>query len=332
LYPLQNLHTFAFPAYAADFHLVSSLAELQESWHSSVNQSYYILGEGSNTVFLEDFNGCILKVAIKGIEIQETDEEFILKVGAGENWHQLVEWCLAKGINGFENLALIPGTVGAAPIQNIGAYGVEVEQFIDSIEYLCLVSGTIKHIQRAECQFAYRDSIFKRALAGQFIIGSVTFSLNKHWLANASYAELRELAEPSARDIFDKVVQVRQRKLPDPKKLGNAGSFFKNPIIAKALFVQLQQRYPHIPSYPVNTEQVKVPAAWLIDTLGFKGHKIGGVMCHAQQPLVLTNDGTGSGSELIALAKKIKNAVQQSFFIELENEVQLVSNAGLVHI
>jgi UDP-N-acetylmuramate dehydrogenase len=332
LYPLQNLHTFGFAAYAADFHLVSSLAELQTSGYAFTNQAHYILGEGSNTVFLEDFNGSILKMAIKGIELQETAEDFLLTVGAGENWHQLVEWCLAKGIDGFENLALIPGTVGAAPIQNIGAYGVEVEQFIHSIEYLCLSSGVIKHIQHAECQFAYRDSVFKHRLAGQFMIGSVTFRLSKHWLANASYAELRELQEPTARDIFDKVVQVRQRKLPDPKKLGNAGSFFKNPIIAKTLFVQLQQRYPHIPSYPVNTEQVKVPAAWLIDTLGFKGHKIGGVMCHAQQPLVLTNDGSGSGSELIALAKKIKHAVQQSFFIELENEVQLVSNVGLVHI
>lgn len=332
MYPLKTLHTFGFPVQTRDLCLVSSLAELQQHWHEISTTNHYILGEGSNTVFLEDFNGCIFKIAIKGIELQESADDFVLKVGAGENWHELVEWCLAKGILGFENLALIPGTVGAAPIQNIGAYGVEIKQFIDNIEYLCLTSGAIKHIQRAECQFGYRDSIFKNALAGQFVIGSVTFRLSKNWQANASYAELRNLVKPTARQVFDKVVQVRQLKLPDPKKLGNAGSFFKNPVISTALFLQLQQRYVAIPSYLLNSEQVKIPAAWLIDTLGFKGRHVGGVRCHAQQPLVLTNDGCGTGVELLTLAGQIKQAVKHSFSIELENEVQLVSNAGLVHV
>jgi UDP-N-acetylmuramate dehydrogenase len=332
LYSLQALHTFGFNVHAADFQIVNTLADIQQNWHKLTNESYYILGEGSNTVFVEDFKGKIFKVAIKGIELKETNDHYILKVGAGENWHQLVEWCLGKGIYGFENLALIPGTVGAAPIQNIGAYGIEIEQFVHSIEYLSLSNGELTHIEHAQCQFAYRDSIFKQTLAGQFVIGSVTFRLSKKWQANASYAELRELPNPTARQIFDKVVQVRQGKLPDPKTVGNAGSFFKNPVISSLLYAQLKKRYAMMPSYPVNAQQVKVPAAWLIDTLGFKGRKFGGVSCHAQQPLVLTNDGSGSGIELITLAKQIKLAVQQHFSIELENEVQLVSNNGLLHV
>lgn len=332
MYTLQTLHTFGFPVHAMDYQQIQSLSDMQHNWQALQTQPHYILGEGSNTIFLENFKGCVYKIAIAGIALQETDDDFILTVGAGENWHQLVEWCLSKGIYGFENLALIPGTVGAAPIQNIGAYGVEVEQFVDSIDYLCLTTGLIKKIGHAECQFAYRDSIFKGALAGLFVIGSVTFRLNKNWVANANYAELRVLSAPSAQDIFDKVVQVRQLKLPDPKVIGNAGSFFKNPIISLTSFNQLLQRYPAIPSYPVNAQLVKIPAAWLIDTLGFKGHKEGGIQCHMRQPLVLTNNGSGTGSELLNLARQIKLAVNEHFAITLENEVQLVSNDGLVHV
>ncbi|MDP5041711.1 MAG: UDP-N-acetylmuramate dehydrogenase [Paraglaciecola sp.] len=332
MYSLQTLHTFGFPVHAANVQLVTSLQDIQQNWQEIKRQHHYILGEGSNTVFLENFLGSIYKIAIKGISLRETDQDFILKVGAGENWHQLVEWCLSQGIAGFENLALIPGTVGAAPIQNIGAYGVEVEQFITSIEYLCLASGTIKTIAHADCEFAYRDSVFKQALAGQIVIGYVTFRLCKNWVANANYAELRELPKPTARDIFNKVVQVRQLKLPDPQKVGNAGSFFKNPIIDKALFEYLQQRYPSLPSYPIDSQKVKVPAAWFIDTLGFKGRSVGGVQCHVSQPLVLTNNGMGNGDELLRLARQIKQTVKEHFLIELENEVQLVSNTGLIRV
>ncbi|WP_340678204.1 UDP-N-acetylmuramate dehydrogenase [Paraglaciecola sp.] len=332
MYPLQTLHTFGLHACAQEIEYIHSLAQAKKMLNNLAGRSYYILGEGSNTVFLEDFTGSVLKVAIKGIALQEHPEHYELHVGAGENWHELVEWCLDRDINGFENLALIPGTVGAAPIQNIGAYGVEIEQFIQSVEYLCLLTGELKSLSREECQFGYRDSIFKQQLAGKFIIGMVKFRLAKRWQANAEYAELKALDNPSAKQIFAKVVEVRQAKLPDPKKVGNAGSFFKNPIIPIVLYQNLLQRFTSLPSYPVDKQHVKVPAAWLIDKLGFKGKYIGGIHCHASQPLVLTNNGSGTGEDLLSLAKQIKQAVKHEFSIELENEVQLVSNSGLVNV
>lgn len=332
MYPLQTLHTFGLPTCAQEIEYIHSLAEAKQVLNKLAGRSHYILGEGSNTIFLEDFAGSVLKVAIKGIALHESAEHYELHVGAGENWHALIEWCLARKIFGFENLALIPGTVGAAPIQNIGAYGLEIEKFIHSVEYLCLASGEVKSLGREECKFAYRDSIFKQQLAGKFIIGMVKFRLPKHWQANAQYAELKTMQNPSAQDIFAKVVAVRQAKLPDPKKIGNAGSFFKNPIISVSLFKQLHQRFSDLPSYPVDDLQVKIPAAWLIDTLGFKGKQLGGISCHASQPLVLTNDGSGTGKALLTLARQIKQAVKHEFGIELENEVQLVSNSGLVHV
>lgn len=332
MHSLQTLHTFGLPASASEFAYIHSLHEAKQQIQQLTHPAFYILGEGSNTVFLEDFSGTVFKMAIKGIVVHEEPEHFMLEVGAGENWHNLVEWCLAHHIYGLENLALIPGTVGAAPIQNIGAYGVEVEQFIHSIDYLCLNSGEINTLSHAQCNFAYRDSIFKHQLAGKFIIGLVRFRMPKRWQANAHYAELKELHKPEPQQIFAKVVAVRQAKLPDPKKLGNAGSFFKNPVILKSLFVKLQQSYPHIPSYPVDEHSVKVPAAWLIDQLGFKGKQVNGIHCHITQPLVLTNDGSGTGEALLTLARQIKQAVSQQFAIELENEVQLVSNHGLVRV
>ena len=332
MHSLQTLHTFGLPASASDLDYIRSLVEAKQQIDQLTQPAFYILGEGSNTVFLEDFSGTVFKMAIKGIAVHEEPEHFMLEVGAGENWHNLVEWCLARHIDGLENLALIPGTVGAAPIQNIGAYGVEIEQFIHSIDYLCLTSGEIKTLEHAQCAFGYRDSIFKQQMAGQFIIGQVRFRIPKRWQPNAQYAELKELHNPDARQIFAKVVAVRQAKLPDPKKVGNAGSFFKNPVIVKTLYTQLQQRYPQIPSYPVNEQTVKVPAAWLIDQLGFKGKQSGGIQCHITQPLVLTNNGKGTGQALLALARQIKHAVSQEFAIELENEVQLVSNQGLVRV
>lgn len=332
MHSLQTLHTFGLPAFAVALDSIYSLVGAKQQIHQLTHPAFYILGEGSNTVFLEDFSGTVFKMAIKGIAVREEHEHYVLEVGAGENWHSLVEWCLARHIDGLENLALIPGTVGAAPIQNIGAYGVEVEQFIHSVDYLCLTSGEIKTLDRAECQFGYRDSIFKQHLAGKFIIGLVRFRIPKRWQANAQYAELSALLNPDARQIFAKVVQVRQTKLPDPKKIGNAGSFFKNPVIHKSLYAQLQQRYPQIPCYSVDEQHVKVPAAWLIDQLGFKGKRSGGIQCHTTQPLVLTNDGSGTGQALLALARQIKQAVSQQYAIELENEVQLVSNHGLVRV
>ena len=292
--------------------------------------AFYILGEGSNTVFLEDYQGTVIKPAFMGINIEHTDTHYQLKVGAGENWHQLVLWCTQHQIYGLENLALIPGTVGAAPIQNIGAYGIEIEKFIHQVDYYDLSERCHKSLDSLGCEFAYRDSVFKNRLADQVVITSVTFGIPKNWQAVMHYGELKQLSEPNALDILNKVVAVRQSKLPDPAKIGNAGSFFKNPVIALNHYTKLQQTWPCIPSYPVDTDKVKVPAAWLIDQLGFKGKKIGGIGCHPNQALVLTNDGSGTGEQLLQLARAIKASVLSEFSIVLENEVRLIGKTGPV--
>ena len=327
---LTSHHSFKIPSVAQKIFTVSSLEELSSQLHMLIDKQFYILGEGSNTVFLEDYQGIVIKPALMGVDLEHTDTHYMLTVGAGENWHQLVLWCMQHQIYGLENLALIPGTVGATPIQNIGAYGVEVEQFIHQVDYYDLSEQCQKSLDSRSCEFAYRDSVFKKRLADQVVITGVTFAIPKHWQAVAHYGELKELSAPGALDIFNKVVEIRKRKLPDPAKIGNAGSFFKNPIVSKDLLGQLQKTWLSIPSYPVDTDRVKIPAAWLIDQLGFKGTKIGGIGCHPNQALVLTNDGSGTGEQLLQLARAIKAAVLNEFSIVLENEVRLIGKNGPV--
>jgi UDP-N-acetylmuramate dehydrogenase len=309
---------------------IDAATDIQAKLSNLNNAAFYILGEGSNTVFLEDYQGTVIKPTFMGIDLEQTDTHYQLKVGATENWHQLVLWCMQHQIYGLENLALIPGTVGAAPIQNIGAYGVEVEQFIHQVNYYDLSEQTHKCLDSRNCEFAYRDSVFKKRLADNVVITCVVFAIPKNWKAVVHYGELKELSEPKAVDIFNKVVQVRKNKLPDPSKIGNAGSFFKNPIITPDHYTQLQQTWPNIPSYSVDINKVKIPAAWLIDQLGFRGKKIGGIGCHPQQALVLTNDGSGTGEQLLQLARAIKNAVLNEFSIIMENEVRLIGKNGPV--
>jgi len=305
-------------------------ADLKAKLSHLNNAVFYILGEGSNTVFLEDYQGTIIKPAFMGIDFKQTDTHYMLKVGASENWHQLVLWCMQHQIYGLENLGLIPGTVGATPIQNIGAYGVEVEQFIHHVDYYDLSEQSHKSLDSLSCEFAYRDSVFKKRLAGQVVITSVTFAIPKRWQAIMHYGELKELLAPNAMDIFNTVVEVRKTKLPDPAKINNAGSFFKNPIIALDHYTKLQEKWPSMPSYPVDLDKVKVPAAWLIDQLGFKGKKVGGIRCHPTQALVLTNDGSGTGEQLLQLARAIRDAVLGEFSIMMENEVRLIGKNGPV--
>jgi UDP-N-acetylmuramate dehydrogenase len=328
VYSLESLHSFGFPSSAHAMLSIDVVTELQARLSPLNNAAFYILGEGSNTVFLEDYQGTVIRPAFMGIELEHTDTHYLLKVGATENWHQLVLWCMQHQIYGMENLALIPGTVGASPIQNIGAYGVEVKEFIHYVEYYDLSEHNHKILDSQGCEFAYRDSVFKKRLADQVVITAVTFLIPKVWKAVVDYGELQALSEPTAIDIFNKVVEVRQRKLPDPTKIGNAGSFFKNPVITLNHFIQLQYIWPSIPSYPVNKIMVKVPAAWLIEQLGFKGKNIGGVGCHPSQALVLTNNGSGTGEQLLQLARAIKAAVLSEFSIVLENEVRLIGKNG----
>lgn len=328
---LSSLHTFGLTNSCRNLTHLADIEQVEQGVFSGPDK-HFIIGGGSNCVFVEDFDGTIVKNGIKGRSASLSDNHVHLKVGAGENWHQLVVWCLDNGFNGLENLALIPGTVGAAPIQNIGAYGVEVASFIDYVAFYDFETRQFHRLKAEECQFGYRESIFKGNLDGKMLIVEVGLRLPRAWQGVSHYGELAAITNPSAKDIFNKVVDIRQAKLPDPEKLGNAGSFFKNPVISVEHYQKLRAQWPETPHYPVSEEQVKVPAAWLIDQLGFKGKTRNGIRCHPTQPLVLTNLGTGKGGDLLGLAREIRDSVHQRFAIELENEVRLVGKDGLISL
>ncbi|GGW92413.1 UDP-N-acetylmuramate dehydrogenase [Alteromonas halophila] len=325
---LKSYHTFALDASCSTLTPFNSTDAFLDAYtRSDLN---YLLGEGSNTVFLSDFDGQVLVNHITGMTHTETHKAHTLRVGAGENWHKLVSTCVENGWHGMENLALIPGSVGAAPIQNIGAYGCEVMQFIDRVEALEIESGRTLVLSNEECQFGYRDSVFKHALAGRCLITHVTFSLTRNGEPETSYGELAKLTRPTPSAIYDEVIRIRRQKLPTPSVLGNAGSFFKNPVITQTHFQALAQTSPDIPGYDVGNGQVKVPAAWLIDQCGYKGQELGGVRCHPTQPLVLTNTGAATGENVVAMARAIINDVSSAFAIPLEPEVRLVGEKGLI--
>lgn len=329
LVSLAPLHTFGLDTKAQRLLAISDLSQL----HALNDKPYYILGEGSNTIFLEDYEGSVLQVKLSGIEIQQHEHHFDVSVAAGENWHALVQKLMSAKIFGAENLALIPGTVGAAPIQNIGAYGVELADLCHSVQAIDLQTGEKLSFTNSECLFGYRDSVFKRQEMSESLITAVVLRFPKGRPVSAEYGELKLLGpDPSPYDIFNKVVEVRQHKLPDPRVLGNAGSFFKNPVIANEHYLLLKDSWPDIPGFRVGGEQTKVPAAWLIDRLGFKGKTIGGVACHANQPLVLVNKGNGTSADLLGLARQIRDDVLAEFAIELENEVRLVGEKGLLRL
>ncbi len=290
----------------------------------------YILGGGSNSIFIEDFDGLVLVNEIKGIDVTLCEDGIRLVVGGGENWHELVAYTVKQGWHGLENLALIPGSVGAAPIQNIGAYGLEVGERIEKVDVTSLETGERFSLSQQACAFGYRDSIFKRPENSKWIVTHVHFFLPNDLGPVTSYAELDALTNPTAEDIFNTVIAVRRRKLPDPATLGNAGSFFKNPVIPAQHYEQLKQQYPSMPAFEVNDGQRKVPAAWLIDTAGFKGQCHDGVCSYQHQPLVLVNQAATSGQAVIDFASAIIKKVEEVFGIRLEPEVRLVGKAGLV--
>lgn len=330
---LSDYNTMGIAAKARYFASIKSIGELKnlltDVRFSKIPK--FIISGGSNVLFVSDYDGLVIHIDIQGITVKHEDEnQIILKAGAGENWHKLVQYCVEKGWGGIENLSLIPGSVGAAPIQNIGAYGVELEEVFDSLEAVELKTGAIRSFSKDECRFGYRDSVFKNELKGRFVIVSVNLKLQKSPKLNTSYRALSQkleeegISDPSIKDISQAVIEIRQSKLPDPAEIGNTGSFFKNPVITKDQFQDLQSAYPEIPSYP-DGDKVKVPAAWLIDQCGWKGKRFGDAGVHKMQALVIVNYGRATGEEIWNLAQKIQVSVKDKFGVLLTPEVNIVS-------
>ncbi|GAB3552971.1 UDP-N-acetylmuramate dehydrogenase [Spirosoma fluminis] len=292
-----------------------------------------ILGGGSNVLLCHNFDGLVVKMDIQGIElVREDDTHVFVRAGAGVNWHKFVMFCVERGYAGVENLSLIPGTVGAAPMQNIGAYGVELEQVFESLTAVNVHTGQQQTFLHADCAFGYRESIFKRALKGQYIITSVTFQLNKQPIFHTRYGAIQEtLTEMGVTDdtlsikaISEAVIRIRRSKLPDPAQIGNAGSFFKNPEIPAAQFEALKAEYSNLPGYPITDGVVKVPAGWLIEQAGWKGYRTGDAGVHAKQALVLVNFGGATGPQILALAQTVQASVMEKFGVTISPEVNIV--------
>jgi UDP-N-acetylmuramate dehydrogenase len=290
-----------------------------------------ILGGGSNMLFVDDFDGLVIKVDITGREIIQEDEEHVwLKIGGGENWHETVRYCIEKGWGGIENLSLIPGTVGGAPIQNIGAYGVELEEVFEYLEGMDIEGRQIRKYSRENCEFGYRDSIFKGELRGIVIVTRVVLKLSKNPELNTSYGSIqdeleeRDIDNPTIKDISDIIIDIRNSKLPDPQSLGNAGSFFKNPVVDQEVYEDIKQEYSEVPGYSMEDSKIKIPAAWLIEETGWKGKVIGNTGTYEQQALVIVNHGGATGKEIWDLAQQIQDAVEREFGIELVPEVNII--------
>lgn len=293
--------------------------------------NYLILGEGSNVLFTADVSGTVLKVGGRGIDIgHEDDEKVLVSAEAGENWDEFVSYCVNKGWGGLENLSLIPGNVGSSPIQNIGAYGVELKDYFHELYALNVFTGEVLAFANKDCKFGYRTSIFKGSARGMFIVISVSFILDKKPKPIISYKGVtEELADmgvevPGIADLRQAIINIRSRKLPDPAVTGNAGSFFKNPTILRKRYERLLNVYPGMPGFLVDDKNVKVPAAWLIEQCGWKGKKVGNVGVHENQPLVLVNLGDATGREVLDLSKEIHQSVIEKFGIELEREVTVI--------
>lgn len=329
-FDLKPFNTFHISALAKYFTAFTSREQLIEAMEIFPKESNFILGGGSNILFTKDVNALVLKNEIGGINILKgTDEKFVrVNSGAGIVWNDLVNFCVNKNLGGIENLALIPGSVGASPMQNIGAYGVEVKDVFYELEAFHLKEKFTRKFTAEECRFGYRDSIFKNELKDQYAILNVTLRLTKKPVFNISYGALKQEIEKakkelSVRLIADTVSKIRRSKLPDPNIVGNAGSFFKNPVVSLSKFEKLNVLFPEIPHYKVKKNQVKIPAAWLIEQCGLKGLRKGDVGCYPLQPLVLVNYGNASGEEVFNFSEEIIDAVNSKFSIVLNREVNI---------
>ena len=327
---LKKHNTFGIDAKASRFTSIESVSELREIIVNEAN--IFILSGGSNLLLTKDLDSLVLHINTKGIDIiEETNTHVFVKAQAGENWHEFVLWCIEHNFGGLENLSLIPGNVGTSPIQNIGAYGVEIKDTFHKLKAIEIATGNRKIFDASECNFGYRNSVFKNELKGKYIITSVIFKLTKknHNL-NYSYGaiqselEKRKVLNPTIKDISDCVIDIRNSKLPNPKEIGNSGSFFKNPVISISKFQELKNKHQTIPSYKISKTEVKVPAGWLIEQCGFKGKRFGDAGVHSKQSLVLVNYGNATGQEIYALAQNIQKKVSSTFGIPLEIEVNII--------
>lgn len=328
---LKPYNTFGIEVFADEFIEIQELSELQKLIER--NKDFFILGGGSNILFTKNINKPVLKIQTKGKTIKEkSDNHFAyVQAEAGESWHEFVLWCIENGYGGLENLSLIPGNVGTAPIQNIGAYGIELKDVFDSLEALHIPTNKIKSFSKTECNFGYRESFFKNDGKNEYIILNVTFKLTKiNHQIKTDYGAIRVelnkkgIKNPGIREVSEAVIAIRQSKLPDPKDIGNSGSFFKNPVISKKLFSKLQSKNKDIPSYLVSENEIKIPAGWLIEQCGFKGKRLGNTGVHEKQALVLVNYGKATGKEVLDLARLIQTQVKKTFEIDLEMEVNII--------
>jgi len=329
---LKAFNTFGIDTKARSFIAAESTSEIIRILKEHQNETLFILGGGSNMLLINDIDALVVHINSKGIEVvSETNNTVQVKVMAGENWHDFVLYCIRKNYGGVENMSLIPGNVGTAPIQNIGAYGVELKDVFVSCEAVSIATQQIQTFSKDDCNFDYRNSIFKNEAKGKYIITSVSFELTKqHHTLHTSYGAIEEallvnnIKDPTIADISDAVISIRKSKLPDPKELGNSGSFFKNPVVDAATFQKFRARFPKAPFYEVSPTQFKIPAGWLIEQTGLKGKRFGDAGVHAKQALVLVNYGNASGQDIWDLAQLIQKKVKEAFDIYIEPEVNII--------
>jgi len=325
---LKNYNTFGIDVIANQFVEVTSLPDLKKI--ITYEKNIFLLGGGSNMLLTKPIDKLVIYLNLKGIIVNDTEKENVFVTAeAGENWHEFVLWCISQNYGGLENLSFIPGNVGTSPIQNIGAYGVEIKDTFCQLEALEIATGKTKVFTKEECNFGYRNSVFKNKLKGRFIIINVTFKLTKqnhniHISYGSIKNHLKNITNPSIKDISNAVIAIRKDKLPNPAEIGNSGSFFKNPIIDKELFNKLKENYPNIPHYIVSENNIKIPAGWLIEQAGFKGKRFGNAGVHEKQALVLVNYGNATGEEIYNLAKEIQQTVKSKFLINLDMEVNII--------
>ncbi len=331
-FSLKKYNTFGIEAKAKQFIAVHSLEDLKTVLQEHQSEQKFILGGGSNMLLTQDINALVIHIDLKGKKVLKEEDDFVwVESQAGENWHEFVLWTIDQNFGGLENMSLIPGNVGTTPVQNIGAYGTEIKDTFVSCDSMTIATQEMKTFDKEDCHFGYRESIFKHEAKDQFIITSVIFKLTKHnHKINTSYGDItkelekQNVSTPTLKDVSNAVIAIRQSKLPDPKELGNSGSFFKNPIISKEQYEKVHALHPEMPHYVISETEVKVPAGWLIERAGFRGKRFGDAGIHKNQALVLVNYGNATGQEILAVSRDIQATILREFGIVIEAEVNVV--------